>query len=115
MKSSVNVQNTSSHSITASKVIVILPIHRAQNLLNSFHFKRKKSSFLNKRKSDVTTAVLVQMKSNQQHLLGFWCSFPEIMLDPINICRPHTLVLLNSCLPFTKVCQIAGHRLVHTV
>ena len=100
MTSSVSVQNTSRHSITASKVIVILSmsllIYCAQKLLNSFHFTRKKLSFPDKRKSDVTTAVLVQMKANQQHLLGFWCFFPEIMLYLMNICRHHTLVLLNS-------------------
>ena len=100
MTSSVSVQNTSRHSITASKVIVFLSkyvlINCAQKLLNSFHFTRKKLSFPNKRKSGITTAVLVQMKANQQKLLGFRCFFPEIMLYLMNICRPHNLVLLNS-------------------
>ena len=103
MTSSVSVQNTSKHSITASKVIVFLqrclPIHCAQNLLTSFHFTcftSKNLSFLKTCKSDVTTSVLVQMKANQQHLLGVGCFFPEIILYLMNICRPHTLVLLNS-------------------
>ena len=56
MTSSVSVQNTSSHSITASKVIVILSksvlIYCAQKLLTSFHFTRKNLSFPNKRKND---------------------------------------------------------------
>ena len=44
-------------------------IYCAQKLLNSFHFTQKKLNFPNKSKSDVTTAVLVQMKANQQHLV----------------------------------------------
>ena len=72
MTSSVSVQNTSRHLITASKVIVFLSnsvlIYCAQKLLKSFHFTRKKS-FPNKRESDVTTAVLVQLKENQHYLL----------------------------------------------
>ena len=84
MTSSVSVQNTSEHSMTASKVIVIFSqsvlIYCAQIFLNSFHFTRTKLSFPNKRKLDVTSVLLVQMKANQHHLLGFRRFFPEIVL-----------------------------------
>ena len=83
----------SRHSITASKVIVIFKQVCAYLLCTkTFEFDSflsKKIVFSKKkRKSEVTTAVFVQMKANQQHLLGFWCFFQEIMLCLMNICRP---------------------------
>ena len=58
------------HTITALKGVVIFTKVRAKLLclktfeFLSFYTQKKKNSFLQKRKSDVITTVLVQLKDN---------------------------------------------------
>ena len=62
-----------------------------ENFRIRFVLHAKNESFLHKRSSDVISTVLVQLKVNLQHMLGFWCFFPEIMLDLVSIFHHHNL------------------------